>query len=126
MTNQKSVRLNHGARTKENVSVSYYFAYQMEVQGKAALRLGYDSLKAEQELAITSFIRGNDVFVSLPTGYSKSLCFALLPSVFDMLKGVEKASIVLVISVNGIKHGEYQVALVSYIFQLLVCTGISS
>ncbi len=65
---------------------------------KAALRLGYDSLKAEQELAITSFIRGNDVFVSLPTGYGKSLCFALLPSVFDMLKGVEKASIVLVIS----------------------------
>ncbi len=71
----------------------------MEVPGKAALlRLGYDSLKAEQELAITYFIRGNDVFVSLPTGYSKSLCFALLPSVFDMLKGVEKASIVLVIS----------------------------
>ncbi len=69
MTNQKSVRLNHGARTQENVSVSYYFAYQMEVP---ALRLGidilhglvYDSLKAEQELAITSFIRGNDVFVS--------------------------------------------------------------
>ncbi len=48
VTNQKSVRLNHGARTQENVSVSYYFAYQMEVQGKAALRLGYDSLKAEQ------------------------------------------------------------------------------
>ncbi len=83
---------------RRNVSVSYYFAYQMEVPGKAALRLGYDSLKAEQELAITSFIRGNDVFVSLPTGYSKSLCFALLPLVFDMLKGVEKASIVLVIS----------------------------
>ncbi len=93
------VRLNHGARTQESVSVSYYFAHQMEVERvllqKAALRLGYDSLKAEQELAITSFIRGKDVFVSLPTGYGKSLCFALLPSVFDML---EKASIVLVIS----------------------------
>ncbi len=50
VTNQKSVWLNHGARTQENVSVSYYFAYQMEVPGKAALRLGYDSLKAEQEV----------------------------------------------------------------------------
>ncbi len=29
--------------------------------GKAALRLGYDSLKAEQELAITSFIRGSSI-----------------------------------------------------------------
>ncbi len=45
---------------------------------KAALRLGYESLKAEQELAIVSFVSGNDVFVSL---HSKSLDFALLPEV---------------------------------------------
>ncbi len=31
---------------------------------KAALRLGSESLKAEQELAIASFVSGNDVFVS--------------------------------------------------------------
>ncbi len=95
VTNQKSVRLNHGARTQENVSVSYYFAYQM---GKAALRLGYDSLKAEQELAITSFIRGS----SYPCLQGiASLCFSLLPSVFDMLKGVEKASGHLTIDINN-------------------------
>ena len=38
---------------------------------------------------------GNDVFVSLPTGYGKS--HGLLPCVFDALRGVEKKSIVLVV-----------------------------
>jgi superfamily II DNA helicase RecQ len=108
---------------------------------KAALRLGYESLYAEQELAISSFISGKDIFVSLPTGYGKSLCFAILPSVFDALRGVETASIVLVISplisiitdqvasfcakgiaaafvgdksaVSGIKCGKYQVVFLS-------------
>lgn len=65
---------------------------------KIACQLGYESLKPEQELAVSYFIGGNDVFVSLPTGYGKSLCFAILPAVFDALKGAEKASIVLVIS----------------------------
>ncbi len=50
---------------------------------KAALRLGYESLKSEQELAIASFLSGNDVTMSLYpcTGYGKSLDFALLPEV---------------------------------------------
>ena len=37
--------------------------------------------------AIKSFVEGNDVLVILPTGYGKSLCFALLPLVFDYLRG---------------------------------------
>ena len=32
-------------------------------------------LKLEQEKAIRGFIQGNDVFVSLPTGFSKSLLY---------------------------------------------------
>ena len=30
---------------------------------------------------LKSFVEGNDVLVILPTGYGKSLCFALLPLV---------------------------------------------
>ena len=42
-------------------------------------------MKDKQKEAITSFVEGNDVLVILPTGYGKSLCFALLPLVFDCL-----------------------------------------
>ena len=45
--------------------------------------VGSPTLKPEQEKAIVSFVSENDVFVSLPTCYSKSLCFGLLPRVFD-------------------------------------------
>ena len=65
---------------------------------RAASALGYSALKAEQEQAITHFVNGNDVLVSLPTGYGKSLCFALLPRVFDILRDEHGKAIVLVIS----------------------------
>ena len=47
----------------------------------AASKLGISSLKGKQREAITSFVDGHDVFVSLPTGYGKSLCYTLLPLV---------------------------------------------
>ena len=65
---------------------------------KAATSLGYSKLKPEQEQAITYFACGNDVFVALPTEYGKSLCFALLPQVFDLLRGVENQSIAMIVS----------------------------
>ena len=61
----------------------------------AVLKLGYLNLKEKQREVILRFVKGNDVFVSLPTGSGKSLCFAVLPRTFDILRHRE-ASLVIV------------------------------
>ena len=48
-------------------------------------QLGVKALKDKQKEAIYNFVRGQDCFVILPTGYGKTLCYALLPFVFDHL-----------------------------------------
>ena len=42
------------------------------------------TLKDEQKQVLREVYEGNDVFVWLPTGYGKSLCFECLPFMFDM------------------------------------------
>ena len=37
-------------------------------------------MKHEQNEAVKEFVSGRDIFVSLPTGSSKSLCYAVLPA----------------------------------------------
>lgn len=59
--------------------------------------VGIEALKPLQREAIRAFVQGRDVFVSLPTGFGKSLCYALLPLVFDCLRRKE-GSIALCIS----------------------------
>ena len=39
--------------------------------------------KEKQVEVITGLMREHNVFVCLPTGYGNSLCYALLPLVFD-------------------------------------------
>ena len=56
--------------------------------------MGVEELK-KQKNAIKLFVEGNDVLAILPTGYGKSLCFALLPLVFDYQRGEAKTSIVI-------------------------------
>ena len=49
-------------------------------------------------MAISAFIERRDVFVVLPTGFGKTLCFTCLPIVFDELYPSIKPSIVLVVT----------------------------
>jgi bloom syndrome protein len=43
-------------------------------------------LKEKQKKVILEFMLGNDVFCCLPTGYGKSLCYALLPLLYDSIR----------------------------------------
>ena len=65
---------------------------------KAARNLGYSDAKPDQKKAVTAFVSGSDVFVSLPTGSGKSFCYWCLPDVFDRIKGRCGESMVLVVS----------------------------
>ena len=47
---------------------------------------GLKELKEKQTEALLAFINRNDIFVSLPTGYGKSIIYRILPLVYDTLK----------------------------------------
>ena len=60
-------------------------------------------LRQKQLEVLQSVYGGHDVFAWFPTGYGKSLCYQLLPYMFDVKLGLTKAapserSVVLVIS----------------------------
>ena len=55
-------------------------------------------LKTQQEESIFYFVKRNDVFVSLPTSFGKSLCYILLPAVSYALWKQGKKYIILVVS----------------------------
>ena len=47
--------------------------------------MGISDMKPKQIDAIKSFVSGRDTFVTLPTGYGKSIIFAILPLLFNFL-----------------------------------------
>ena len=55
------------------------------------------ALKCEQLLCIKHIYERNDVFLWLPTGFGKSLCYEVLPFVFDDKLG-RSNSVVIVVS----------------------------
>ena len=50
---------------------------------------GVFPLKPEQLKAVMAFLEGRDVFVSLPTGFGKSMIYGILPAVFDKLRSID-------------------------------------
>eukprot|EP00731_Ephydatia_muelleri_P022108 Em0014g699a len=61
----------------------------------ACKRLGYSKLKEEQLRSVVDVLSGRDAFVSFPTGYGKSLSYAILPWAFDEVRSI---GIVIVVS----------------------------
>ncbi len=53
---------------------------------QAVEKLKYAQATERQTEVIREFVLGRDVFVNLPTGSGKSLCYAALPFVFDALR----------------------------------------
>ena len=66
-------------------------------------------LKSKQREAIETFVRGSDMFVSLPTGFGKSLCFVLLPLIYDTLHQKSNTSIVVCVSLMMEQSAKYSV-----------------
>jgi len=55
---------------------------------RASREMSFYPLLPEQLEAVRCFMSGRDTFVSLPTGYGKSIIYAILPLAFDYLLGV--------------------------------------
>ena len=50
---------------------------------------------------VPPYVEGKDTFVSLPTGFGKSLIYGVLPSIFDKLKGEHLRQFILVLYINN-------------------------
>ena len=48
---------------------------------------GLEIVEPKQIESIQSFASEKDTFVALPTGYGKSVIFAILPLLFDFMRG---------------------------------------
>ncbi|MDE6628054.1 MAG: DEAD/DEAH box helicase, partial [Muribaculaceae bacterium] len=50
---------------------------KQELLNALKVNFGFDKFKGNQEQIITSLLEGHDVFVLMPTGGGKSLCYQL-------------------------------------------------
>ena len=74
----------------------------MESISKSAEQLGYLCLLAEQQEVVVNFVAGLDVFVSLPTGTGKSLCYLVLPNIFNLLRNSKSSIVIVVCPLNSL------------------------
>ena len=57
------------------------------VLDKVAKEIGIENLNPKQREAIKTFIAGRNLIVTLPTGYGKSIVYAIMPTVCDKIRG---------------------------------------
>ena len=84
----------YSTRKSENKIASWYTEMAVESDDSvsdiiraAASSLGYAGIRLLQDTAVRAFVTGSDVFLSISAGGGKSLCYAVLPRVLDMLRG---------------------------------------
>ena len=80
----------------------------MESLSKSAEQLGYSCLSAEQQEVVVNFVAGRDMFASLPTGAGKSLCYLVLPCIFNLLRNSKSSIVIVVCLLKSLI--EYQIA----------------
>ena len=69
-----------------------------------ANKMGYQELRAKQQEAILVLKRGQNVFVALPTGCGKLLCYSVLPGAFNAARSESgQQSIAIIAVVCGIE-----------------------
>ena len=61
----------------------------------AAVSLNVHHLKTKQRGAVEAFMKGNDVFVALPTEYGKSVIFGILPATYILREHTESCPLLL-------------------------------
>ena len=62
----------------------------------AASQLKFADLKTSQRDALENFMLGKDVFVSLPTGYGKSLIYQAAPFCMDSMKKTDDSMAIVI------------------------------
>ena len=68
------------------IAIEREIFHRLQVDGvEAGKKLGYSSLREKQIQIVKHLLSEQDVFVSLPTGSGKSLCYCVLPYAFDAL-----------------------------------------
>ena len=72
-------------------------------------------LKDEQERAMRAILEGNDVFMLLPTGFGKSICYQALPFLFNHKLGlaVTQKRAVLMVSPLSLRERSVEAVVIS-------------
>ena len=76
------------------------------VMEEVAQKMGYSQLRPQQKEALLYFLRGSDVFVSLPTGSGKSLCFSLLPGIFDTVRSTRGSLVIVICPIQALMRDQ--------------------